>query len=64
MNRIIVNPADANVRINRHIYGHFSEHLGRCIYCGYWVGEDSPISNIRGIRKDVVSELKKLIYLT
>lgn len=24
--------------INRNIYGHFSEHLGRCIYEGLWVG--------------------------
>ncbi|MDR2953051.1 MAG: alpha-N-arabinofuranosidase [Treponema sp.] len=60
MNRIVVNAAEANVRINRHIYGHFSEHLGRCIYGGYWVGEDSPIPNVRGIRKDVVAALKKI----
>jgi hypothetical protein len=25
-----------------NIYGHFAEHLGRCIYEGIWVGEDSP----------------------
>ena len=60
MNRIIVNAAEANARISRHIYGHFSEHLGRCIYGGYWVGEDSPIPNVRGIRKDVVAALKKI----
>jgi len=60
MNRITVNAADANVRISRHIYGHFSEHLGRCIYGGYWVGENSPIPNVRGIRKDVVAALKKI----
>ena len=36
-------------RINRNIYGHFAEHLGRCIYEGFWVGEDSPIPNTRGI---------------
>jgi len=60
MNKIIVNAAEANARISRHIYGHFSEHLGRCIYGGYWVGEDSPIPNVRGIRKDVVAALKKL----
>ncbi|MCD6340030.1 MAG: alpha-N-arabinofuranosidase [Verrucomicrobia bacterium] len=46
--------------INRNIYGHFSEHLGRCIYGGYWVGEDSPIPNVRGIRVDVVQALRKL----
>jgi alpha-N-arabinofuranosidase len=60
MNRIIVNAVDANARISRHIYGHFSEHLGCCIYGGYWVGEDSPIPNVRGIRKDVVAALKKI----
>jgi len=41
--------------INRNIYGQFSEHLGRCIYEGIWVGEDSPIPNTRGIRNDVVA---------
>jgi alpha-N-arabinofuranosidase len=46
--------------ISRHIYGHFSEHLGRCIYEGYWVGEDSPIPNVRGIRRDVVEALRRL----
>jgi len=46
--------------ISRHIYGHFEEHLGRCIYEGIWVGEDSPIPNTRGIRKDVVEALRKI----
>ncbi len=46
--------------INRNIYGHFAEHLGRCIYEGIWVGEDSPIPNTRGIRNDVVAALKTL----
>ncbi len=45
--------------ISRHIYGHFSEHLGHCIYGGYWVGEGSAIPNTRGIRNDVVEALKK-----
>ena len=46
--------------INRNIYGHFAEHLGRCIYEGVWVGEDSPIPNTRGIRNDVVAALRQL----
>jgi alpha-N-arabinofuranosidase len=46
--------------VNRNIYGHFAEHLGRCIYEGVWVGEDSPIPNTRGIRNDTVAALKKL----
>jgi len=46
--------------ISRMIYGHFAEHLGRCIYEGFWVGEDSSIPNTRGIRNDVVAALKKI----
>jgi alpha-N-arabinofuranosidase len=46
--------------INKHIYGHFAEHLGRCIYEGIWVGEDSPIPNEQGIRKDVLEALRQL----
>lgn len=46
--------------ISRHIYGQFSEHLGRCIYEGVWVGPDSPIPNTRGIRNDVVAALKNI----
>ncbi|MBB6679446.1 alpha-N-arabinofuranosidase [Cohnella lubricantis] len=46
--------------INKNIYGHFSEHLGRCIYEGLWVGEDSPIPNTKGIRNDVLEALQKL----
>ncbi len=46
--------------INRNIYGHFAEHLGRLIYEGIWVGEDSSIPNTRGIRNDVVAALKEL----
>lgn len=46
--------------ISKHIYGHFSEHLGNCIYGGYWVGEDSPIPNTNGIRNDVVDALRKI----
>ena len=46
--------------ISRHIYGHFAEHLGRCIYGGLWVGEDSPIPNIRGLRRDVIEALRAI----
>ncbi len=42
------------------IYGHFTEHLGGCIYDGIWVGEKSPIPNIGGIRKQLVESLKLL----
>ena len=46
--------------INPDVYGHFSEHLGRGIYEGLYVGEDSEIPNIDGIRKDVVDALKEI----
>ncbi len=64
-----VNAQDAVVRvhanqgknkINKEIYGQFAEHLGSCIYGGLWVGEDSPIPNINGYRKDVFEALKAL----
>ncbi|MCX8109477.1 MAG: alpha-N-arabinofuranosidase, partial [Verrucomicrobiae bacterium] len=59
-NRIIIHADRGTQTISRFIYGHFSEHLGRCIYEGYWVGEDSPIPNTRGIRNDVVAALKRV----
>ncbi|WP_116952002.1 alpha-N-arabinofuranosidase [Jiangella endophytica] len=46
--------------ISRHLYGHFAEHLGRCIYGGFWVGEDSGLPNEGGIRLDVVEALRAL----
>jgi alpha-N-arabinofuranosidase len=57
---MIVTADAGGPTISRHIYGHFAEHLGRCIYEGIWVGEDSPIPNTRGIRNDVVAVLKKI----
>lgn len=47
-------------RIDRNIFGQFAENLGTGIYGGVWVGEGSPIPNIRGIRTDVVTALKAL----
>ncbi|MCO7124709.1 alpha-N-arabinofuranosidase [Sporolactobacillus shoreicorticis] len=47
-------------RISKYIYGQFAEHLGRGIYGGLWVGEDSSIPNKNGIRTDVVNALKAI----
>ena len=58
MNKITVNADRSKGTISRHIYGHFAEHLGRCIYDGIWVGEDTNIPNVRGIRSDIVEALK------
>ncbi len=57
---IIVDTKNKKSTISRDIYGHFSEHLGRCIYGGFWVGKDSPIPNINGYRKDVVQAFKDI----
>jgi len=46
--------------ISRHLYGHFAEHLGRCIYGGFYVGEDSDLPHEGGIRLDVVEALRAL----
>lgn len=57
---IVVKTNQGKNTISRHIYGHFAEHLGNCIYGGIWVGEKSPIPNINGYRKDVVEALKRI----
>ncbi len=58
--KLRINVNDPIGTINPNIYGHFAEHLGRCIYEGIWVGEDSPIPNTGGIRNDVVAALRKV----
>lgn len=60
MTKLFVNPDNKKGKINKEIYGHFSEHLGRCIYEGLYVGEDSPIPNTNGMRNDVVEALKEM----
>lgn len=59
-NRLVIHADQGEHTISRNLYGHFAEHLGRCIYEGIWVGEDSSIPNTRGIRNDVVAALKKI----
>ncbi len=60
-NSITIQQSNDTVSISRHIYGHFAEHLGRCIYDGIYVGENnSSIPNTNGVRKDVVEALRKL----
>lgn len=54
-----VNADRPGPKIDRNIYGQFVEHLGRGVYEGIWVGPDSPIPNVRGIRSDVVAALRR-----
>ncbi len=60
MYRLYVNPNVKKGHIHPEIQGHFSEHLGRCIYEGLYVGENSPIKNTNGMRNDVVEALKEM----
>ena len=57
---VVIHADQPGARIDRHIYGQFAEHLGRGIYEGVWVGEDSPIPNQHGFRTDVVRALREL----
>ncbi|MFT3702526.1 MAG: alpha-L-arabinofuranosidase C-terminal domain-containing protein [Agriterribacter sp.] len=60
-NSVTVNTASPQQIISRHIYGHFAEHLGRCIYGGFYVGENNTtIPNTNGVRNDIIAALKKL----
>jgi alpha-N-arabinofuranosidase len=59
-NTLVVHADSGKSIISRHIYGHFSEHLGKGIYGGLWVGEDSPIPNTNGVRNDIIDALKNL----
>ncbi|MBS0010539.1 MAG: alpha-N-arabinofuranosidase [Bacteroidales bacterium] len=59
-NQLVLITNNPGPEINKDIYGHFSEHLGRCIYGGYWLGEDSDIPNTMGIRNDVVDALREM----
>ena len=60
MNKLFINPHIKKGKINKEIQGHFSEHLGRCIYEGIYVGENSDIPNTNGMRNDVVNALKEM----
>jgi alpha-N-arabinofuranosidase len=57
---IVVNTDMGKHTIDKNIYGHFAEHLGRCIYDGIFVGKGSPILNTDGIRIDIVEALRNI----
>ena len=60
-NQLVLSADLGKEKISRHIYGHFAEHLGHCIYGGFYVGEkNSKIPATKGVRNDVVEALKKL----
>ena len=60
VNQLVIIANHPGPVISKDIYGHFSEHLGTCIYGGIWVGVDSKIPNTYGIRNDVLAALREL----
>jgi alpha-N-arabinofuranosidase len=58
--RVTIEAGKPGPRIDPNIYGQFVEHLGRGVYEGIWVGENSSIPNVRGIRSDVVAALRRI----
>ena len=60
MAKLYINEKNQKGHINAEIYGNFSEHLGRCIYEGLYVGENSEIPNTKGMRNDVVAALREM----
>lgn len=57
---LTIDGSNPKSTISRHIYGHFSEHLGRCIYGGFWVGDTVNVPKKDRIRLDIVDALKKI----
>jgi alpha-L-arabinofuranosidase len=53
-----ITPQDTGPEISPHLYGQFIEHLGGVIYDGIWVGRDSKIANIDGIRQQFVEDMR------
>lgn len=60
MAEIIIDLSKPIDTISPHIYGHFTEHIGGVVYDGIWVGEDSAIPNIGGIRLALVEHLRRI----
>jgi alpha-N-arabinofuranosidase len=57
---VVLTPEAPGPVISPHLYGHFIEHLGGVIYDGIWVGRDSNIPNIDGIRRQFVDDMKRI----
>lgn len=56
----ITDESENKPLISKYLQGQFAEHLGHGIYDGIWVGKNSPIKNVNGLRSDVVDALKAL----
>ena len=57
--KIIVSPQKDKL-VSKHLHSVFFEYFGKVIYDGIWVGKDSKIPNVDGIRKDVIDGCKEI----
>ena len=46
-------------KISKYMHGTFAEFFGRTTYDGIWVGKDSSIPNVNGIRRDVIDSIRE-----
>lgn len=58
--QLTVQPGNPKLLISKHIQGQFAEHLGRCIYGGFWVDEKLNVPKQGRIRLDIVQALQKI----
>jgi alpha-N-arabinofuranosidase len=59
--RVSIDLGKETGTIRPELHGHFAEHLGSCIYGGLWVGKNSKIPNVNGLRKQAIDYLKGLV---
>jgi alpha-N-arabinofuranosidase len=56
----VVRLKEPGAVIKPALYSQFAEHIGGVIYDGIWVGPDSRIANIDGLRRTVVEHVRRL----
>jgi alpha-N-arabinofuranosidase len=54
-----IDPTRQIGAVNPMIFGHFVEHLGRCIYGGVYE-PGSPLADARGFRTDVLAAMRRI----
>jgi alpha-N-arabinofuranosidase len=57
---LLIHAQDDIGRIRPELHGHFLEHLGTGVYGGIWVGKDSPVPHVGGIRRQALDDLRAL----
>ena len=60
MFHLTVHGDDRIARVEPELYGHFTEHIGGVFYDGIWVGENSPVPNIRGLRLELIEKMRQI----